>query len=96
MSTPSDIVPDIESRITDVQRMAENGCSADQILKFLVSECGLMGKAQLMVVFRHGFEAALKDVSCIGGWWINNEGELGDSEINEFLQPVLNNYAANK
>ena len=93
MNTPiSDSVPDFESRLADVQRMAKIGCTADEILKYLVSDCGLMGKAQLMIIFRYGFDAQLKDVSCIGGWWIDGEGELGDSEINGFLQPILNSY----
>jgi len=95
MSTPiSDSIPDFESRLADVQGMARAGCKADEILKYLVSDCGLPGKAQLMLIFRYGFDTQLKDISCIGGWWINGKGELGDSEINEFLQPIINRYVA--
>lgn len=96
MNTLNEVVPDIESRVADVRKMAKNGNTPDEILKYLISACELIGKAQLMVVFRQGFEAALKEVSCIGGWWIDGKGELADTEINKLLQPILDSYITNQ
>lgn len=96
MGEITDSIEDYEAILTEVGRMAIDGCLPSTILKYLIENRGISGKAQLMAVFRNGFETNLGSVTCIGGWWIDGNSELDDSQIDDLLKPVLDGFINQK
>ncbi len=80
---------DLANLISEVKMLAEAGSLPTEILRYLITEKGIEGKIQLIVIFRKAFNAELKDVSCIGGWWHEGKHELDDEKLNEYLRPII-------
>ncbi|TVZ37655.1 hypothetical protein P886_1997 [Alteromonadaceae bacterium 2753L.S.0a.02] len=96
MGSVTDSIKNYDDVLASVRRSALSGATATDILRYLVLECDLQGKAQLMIVFCKGFGVELRIASCIGGWWHDGSGSLSDDRINELLNPELVRYVASQ
>jgi hypothetical protein len=48
-----------------------------------------LSQVRMMSHLREAFDLDFDDVSCIGGWFADGAGELGDEAINALLEPAI-------
>ncbi|WP_158304932.1 hypothetical protein [Hahella chejuensis] len=94
MGSVTESIENYEVVLKSARNMVLSGAQASDVLRYLVIECGILGKAQLIIVFCKGFGIELRRASCIGGWWHDDSGELSDERINELLNPELSKYVS--
>jgi hypothetical protein len=92
MGSVTDSIENYDVVLEYARNMVLSGAQASDVLRYLVIECGILGKAQLIIIFCKGFGIELGKASCIGGWWHDGSGELQDKRINELLNPELSKY----
>ncbi len=92
MGAITDSIENYDVIVSAIRNMAVVGKSASQILNYLVKECAIEGKVQLIILFRKGLNIELEKANCIGGWCVDGSGELSDDQIDELLNSEINNY----
>lgn len=92
MDSATDSIENYDVVLQSARNKVLSGAGAADVLRYLVTECGILGKAQLMIVFCKGFGIELGKANCIEGWWHDGSGELHDERINELLNPELLKY----
>jgi hypothetical protein len=71
-----------------VRRSVTKGLSPAEILRLLSKDEGL-NVGHIHRVLLDTFNVDFSDITCIGGWWHDGTSELGDSQINKFLEPYM-------
>lgn len=80
----------LENNAGLVARLKERrdaGQHSAELLRFLEGQ-GL-SQPEMMSHFREAFDLDFDDVSCIGGWFSDNTGELSDENINALLDKSI-------
>ena len=95
MGSVTESIENYDVVLAEARSRAISGVPASDILRYLVIDCGIQGKAQLMILFCKGFGIELRLAGCIGGWWHDGSGELNDAKVNEILNPELSIYISN-
>jgi hypothetical protein len=74
-----------EEAITLVVRMHREGRSPAQILREIIRLYSDVSTPDLMELMQNAFSLPHEAVQCIGGWWMDETGELSDAELDAFL-----------
>ncbi|MCX0270610.1 hypothetical protein NLM24_07810 [Nocardia zapadnayensis] len=78
-----------EEALTLVVRMHREGRTPSQILREIIRLYPDVSTPDLMELMQNAFSLPHESVQCIGGWWMDETGELSDTELDAFLSEEI-------
>ena len=78
--------------IESMREQAKAGASPAVLLRDVAKEHGIVQQIVWMELFSEACECNMGSVTAIGAWWHEGDNELSDSDLDAYIQYVIDEY----
>ena len=82
--------------IEHLRSMAQSGNKPSDLLRYLTVDLAMTDQVDIMQLFSSSMNVSLGEVTAIAAWWHEGERELTDNDINAYMTPIVQAFAAKK